>query len=194
MNSRSRPEIVIPIAPPPSNLASYQAIESAYLERGIRIRLSPSRTATSAPQTGRKSANNLQRHTAFTSRNPSRTSSVLQYATTNQDQHHDSRSFSALQQTSSGDFEQTSKHNVSYAHSSQIDEETHPIYYSPSILVSENSNPTTLEKVPNTHDNLNTPTLYDNDPDLAYMSSLLQKSSGDSFRGNAYHETSFILA
>ena len=184
MSSRSRQEIVNPIASQPSNISSYQAIEAAYRERGIRIRLSPTRTATSASHTRRQSATNLQRHTAFSSRNPSRTSSVLQYATTNQDQHHNSRSFSALQQLSSGDFEQTNKHNVSYAQSSQTNEEIHDIYYAPSLLISEHSTVISpLEILPNTHPNLSTPTLYADDPDLEYMGSLLKKSSGDSFRG-----------
>lgn len=182
MSVRSRREIVIPTASQPSNLASYQAVEAAYLEHGIRIRLSPTRARQ---QPGRKSENSLQRHSAFLSRNPIRTSSVLHYTTTNLDQQHDSRPFSALQQTSSDDFVQEHTHNVSYAQSSQINEETHDDFLSTSIIASEHSNPMTLpEKLHITTDIISTTTkLFHNDPDFIYMSELLTKSSGDSFRG-----------
>lgn len=182
MNARSRQQVVIPIVTQPANLPSYQAIEAAYLEQGIRIRVSPTR---SGQQSGRKSAASLQRHTAFASRNPSRTSSVLHYAPPNLDQQHDCRSFSALQQTSSNDFEQINAHNVSYAQSSQINGETYySDYFSASIIASEHSNPCTPpEKVPPANETVSTTALFDNNPDLLYMSALLKKSSGDTFRG-----------
>jgi len=183
MITRFHQSPVTPAASQSSNRPSYQAIEAAYLEHGVRIRVSPTRTSQ---QSERKSVNSLQRHTAFISRNPIRTTSVLHYTTTDLDQHHDSRSFSALQQSSSNDFEQTQTHNVSYAQSSQLNEEIHDDYLSPSIIVSEHSNPITPpEKLPITNNRTSTTptTLYDNDPDLLYMSSLLKKPSGDSFLG-----------
>jgi hypothetical protein len=178
---RSHQPIIIPTGLSSSNLPSYQAIETTYLKYGIRIRLSPTRTDQ---QSGRKSVNSLQQHTVFASRNPIRSSSVLHYTTNNLDQHQDSRSFSALQQSSSNDFEQTHTHNVSYAQSSQINEEIHDGYLTPSIIASEHLNSMTPpEKIPSAHDLTSTTTLYDNDPDLAYMSSLLKQPSGDSFLG-----------
>lgn len=176
-SSRSRQQIIIPTA----SQSSYHAIKAAYLERGIRIRLSPTRTNQ---QSGRKSVNSLQRHTAFINRNPSRTSSVLHYTTNNHEQHHDSRPFSALHQTSSNDFDPNHTHNVSYAQSSQINEETQKDCLSPSIIASEHSNLVSpVEKLPITNDITSTRTLFDNDPDLVYMSSLLKQPSGDSFIG-----------
>ena len=65
MSARSHPQI----------LSSYQAIETAYREQGIRIRLA------SQQQSEKKSNDNLRRHSAFCNRNPSRTSSVLHYTT-----------------------------------------------------------------------------------------------------------------
>lgn len=199
-HSRSRQQIVIPIASPPpplttttaTNTPSYQAIEAAYLEQGIRIRLSPTRTTQ---KSGKTSVNNLQRHTAFINRNPSRTSSVLHYTTTtNLGQHHDSRPFSALQQTSSNDFDANHAHNVSYAQSPAINEEIHENCVSPSIVVSEHSNiDVPVEKLPITNDITSTAALLDNDPDLVYMSSLLKQSSGDSFIGKKREKKRYMI-
>lgn len=183
------------------SLPSFQTIENAYREQGIRIRLSPTRTGQ---QSGRKSTTNLQRHSAFINRNPSRTSSVLHYTTTtNVHPQPDSRSFSVLQQTSSNDFEHTQTHNVSYAQSSQIDEEVYPTnYISPSLIESEPSlgapsapplslsplkRPLTIPDAVST--TTTATTLYDNDPDFAYMSSLFQQASGDSCRGRRKRKT-----
>ena len=194
MSARSHPQI----------LSSYQAIETAYREQGIRIRLA------SQQQSEKKSNDNLRRHSAFCNRNPSRTSSVLHYTTTTTTTHlnhqPDSRPFSALQQTSSNDFEQNHGHNVSYAQSLQIDEENYPTnFLSPSITESEHSicspSPPPLplpsrssslpirhlpEKLSLTTSNAvstTTATSQENDPDFAYMCALLSKPSGDSFRG-----------
>lgn len=193
MSARSHPQI----------LSSYQAIESAYREQGIRIRIA------SQQQTEKKSNDNLRRHSAFCNRNPSRTSSVLHYTTTTTthlNYQPDSRPFSALQQTSSNDFDQNQTHNVSYAQSSQIDEENYPTnLLSSSIIESEHSicspssPPLPLpsrssscsvrhlpEKLPLTTSNVVSTTTaisQENDPDFAYMCALLSKPSGDSFRG-----------
>ncbi len=182
MNTHSRQQISVPGITQASNLQSYQAIEAAYLEHGIRIRVSPTRTRQPS---GRKSAPSLQRNIGFVSRNPIRTTSVLHYTTDNLDEHHDSRPFSALQQTSSNEFEENHKHNVSYAQSSQVNEETHhhTNYLSPSIVTSEHSNPRTPEKLPLTNNTTSTRELVDNDPDLVYMSTLLRQTSEDVFQG-----------
>lgn len=180
MSNRSRQQVPLANAIQPEHLPGYQALEAAYLERGIRIRISPTRTNQPS---GRKSATSLQRHTAFASRNPSRTSSVLQYTSANVDQQHDSRPFSALQQSSSNDFEQTHAHNVSYAQSSQLNDES--FYHdclATSIVASEHSNPTPPPP-PTNEFTSTTATSFENDPDFLYMSTLLKKSSGDAFRG-----------
>jgi hypothetical protein len=183
LDTRSRQPIVIPTITEPLSLPTYQDIEAVYLEHGIRIRVSPTRT--NQPSGGRKSASKLRQHSAFVSRNPTRTSSVLHYTVANLNEPHDSRPFSALQQTSSNDFEQNHTHNVSYAQSSQINEEIHheENYLSPSIVDSEHSNLITPEKLPLTNNTTSSATLFDDDPDLAYMSTLLRKQNGDAFRG-----------
>ena len=186
MNTHSRQQVSLSNVIQPEHLPKYQAIEAAYLERGIRIRLSPTRAGQT---TGRNSTgSNLQRHTAFASRNPSRTSSVLQYASNNPEQPHDSRPFSALQQ-SSDDFEPSHAHNVSYAQSSQINDESfYHDYVAASIVASEHYNPSPPpppEKIPPTNEIISTTaTSFDNDPDFLYMSTLFKKPSGDAFRGN----------
>ena len=105
-----------PHVPPSSqttHVSTYQAIEAAYLEHGIRIHLNPSTAAAVSNQlstenlTGRKSVSSIQRHKAFANRIPSRSSSALHYSTNLQDPNQDSRPFSALQQTSTVDFEQS---------------------------------------------------------------------------------------
>ena len=173
-----------------TDLSAYQAIEAVYLGQGIRIRLSPTKVnAPAAPAiqpTGRRSANSLQRHTTFTNRNPSRTSSVLHYATTTQDLDHDGRSFSALQQMSSVGFDHSHPHNVSFAQTSQASEmAASQDYYSVSMNTSEHSNRTALaEKTVRRRDSSTATTaLNSNDHDLAYMSSLLKTSAGQSYRG-----------
>jgi hypothetical protein len=183
-DTRLRQPPVTPTVIQPVKLPTYQDIEAAYLERGIRIRVTPTRPSQSAG--GRKSAPNLQRHSAFVSRDPTRTSSVLHYTVANLNEPYDSRPFSALQQTSSDDFEQGHTHNVSYAQSSQVNDETpqHETYLSPSIVVSEHSNSLTPEKVPLTNNTTSSTSMFDNDPDLAYMSMLLRKQNGDAFTGN----------
>jgi hypothetical protein len=181
MSTRYHPSLVVPVATQVTNTSPYHAIEAACLEHGIRVRLSPTKVGTAGQQqSGRKSVNSLQRHTAFINRNPSRTSSVLHYATTNQDQNDDSRSFSALQQISSNDFHQSHVHNVSYDQSIPVNEDD----YALSIIASEHSNPITPpDKLPIASPRRPLTKLFPDDPDLAYMSSLLKKPSGDTFRG-----------
>ncbi|CAF3012461.1 unnamed protein product [Rotaria sp. Silwood2] len=183
MNNYSREQTIIPTTSQPLNVSPYQAIEAAYLEQGIRIRLSPTRTAASGQQSERKSANSFQRRPAFISRHPSRTSSVLHYATTNQDHYNDSRSFSALQQMASHDFQQVHEHSVSYTQSSQIQEETHEDYDSSLTKVNEHCNlVNSPELFSMTNGIASSTTLYDNDPDLMYMTSLMNQPSGESVR------------
>ncbi|CAF0849351.1 unnamed protein product [Rotaria sp. Silwood1] len=183
MNCYSREQTIIPTTSQPSNISPYQAIEAAYLEHGIRIRLSPSRTAAPGQQSERKSANSFQRHSAFINRHPSRTSSVLHYSTTNQDHCNDSRSFSALQQISSNDFEQTHEYNVSYAQSSQIQEETHEDYYSSLMKTNEHCNPANSpELISMKNGIISSTTICNNDPDLIYMTSLMNQPSGECVR------------
>ncbi|CAF0867984.1 unnamed protein product [Rotaria sordida] len=183
MNNHSREQIVIPTISQPSNISPYQAIEAAYLEHGIRIRLSPTRMTPSGQQSERKSANSFQRRPAFISRHPSRTSSVLHYSTINQDQYNDSRSFSALQQMSSNDFDQTREHNRSYAQSSQIKEETYEDYYSSSIKTNEHSNFVNSPEIFSMTNGIASSTrLCDHDSDLMYMSSLMNQPNGESVR------------
>jgi hypothetical protein len=189
------------LIPPPSqatHTSSYQAIEAAYREHGIRIQLSSTTAAAVSQQkiqstenlTGRKSANSLQRHKAFVDRNASRSSSALHYSTIKTDLNQDSRPFSALQQTSTNDFEQTNTYNVSYVQpiESQVtlksSEQLNTHFCSSSIVANEHSNPVTPPShLAITNGTVSTTTLIDNDPDLAYMSTLLQTTSGDSFRG-----------
>lgn len=193
MNARSRQQVSLSNVIQPEHLPKYQAIEAAYLERGIRIRLSPTKAGQSS---GRKSAgSNLQRHTAFANRNPSRTSSVLQYTSNNLEQQHDSRSFSVLQQ-SSEDFEPSHAHNVSYAQSSQINDESfYHDYVAASIVASEHSIPSPRpppEKIAPANELISANTAsFHTDPDFLYMSTLFMKPSGDAFRGNERNNPPF---
>ncbi|CAF3441269.1 unnamed protein product [Rotaria socialis] len=184
MHNYSSEHAFVPALPQPSNPSPYQTIEAAYLEHGIRIRLSPTRITTTAGQPSeRRTTHNFQRRTAFTSRNPYRTSSVLQYATSKQDQYSESRSFSALQQISSNDFEQTNDHIKSYAQSSQITEEINDDYCSSLMKANESANSMDSPEIFSTTDGItSSTTLYNNDPDLVYMTSLMQKPSGESMR------------
>jgi len=174
-----------------SNMSSYKAIQTAYLDHGIRIRLSPQKTASATrPKSERKSTNSLRSSTACISRK----SNDLHDATTNQDDDHDIESFSTLQQMSSNDFEQIYTDNASYNQSSPLDEEIHDDYYSSSIIATENSNPNTpVEKLAFTNSTASTATFYDDDPDLVYMSSLLKIASLDSFRGKSTTKKKSIL-
>ncbi|CAF2512485.1 unnamed protein product [Rotaria sp. Silwood2] len=189
---------------PPSQTtrtSSYQAIEAAYLEHGIRIHLNPTtaaavnqqqqnQTTTTENITERKSASSVQRHNAFVHRNLSRSSSALHYPVTVQDAYQDSRPFSELQQTSITDFEETQIHNVSYTQTIETQQKPHLSeqlennYCSSSILISEPSDHMILSRqMPITNDTTSTiTTALDNDPDLAYMTSLLQTTNGDAFR------------
>ena len=182
---RSRQSLVIPTVTQPVTLPTYEDIEAVYLGHGIRIRVTP--VQTNQPSGREKSPLKLQRHSAFVTRNPTRTSSVLHYNVANLNEPHHARPFSALHQTSSNDFEQNQTHNVSYAQPSQVNEEIllhpHENYFSPSIVLSEHSNPTTPEKASLANNATSSATLFDNDPDLAYMSTLLRKQNGDAFRG-----------
>ena len=166
-----------------NHLSTYQEIEAVYLEHGIRIHLnSTSSTHQNQQQTPRI---NSQRPRVFINRNPSRSSSALQYPNTGADPNQDCRPFSALQQdkqtvtnepellqrTTNGD-----SHDVAFSHLPTD-------YSSASLLESEHSAPVT----PNEHQSIsrsNGVTVPDDDPDLIYMTKLLKTTNGDSFRGN----------
>lgn len=179
----------------PTHLSSYQAIEAAYREHGIRIHLNPSTAANMSQQqilstenlSGRKSVSSIQRSRPFMNRNPSRSSSALNYSAAVQDSNENSRPFSALQPTSIVDFSSTVTHNNSYV---QTNDSQNPMqinnnYSTSSIITSEHSQripiPTQLAITDGATDT--TSSFIQNDPDLAYMSSLLKTTSGDSFRG-----------
>jgi len=182
----------------PTHGSTYQAIEAAYLEHGIRIHLNSStaaavtqqQTLTTENLTGGRSTNSIQRHKAFVNRYPSRSSSALHYPTSVHDTNQDSRPFSVLQQTSTLDFEPTNMHNVSYSqpiesqNQLQLPQQLNNNYCSSSYLTSEQSDHLTLPtQLAITNEITSTGTLVNNDPDLAYMSSLLQTTTGDLFRG-----------
>jgi len=182
---------------PFSTPSPYQAIEAAYLEHGIRIHLNPTTAAAVAHQqqqkylsaenlNDRKSVNSIQRNRAFANRNPSRSSSALNYSTIAHDTHQDSRPFSALQQTSTLDFDPINTHNISYVQpiENQNSVRLTNTYCSSMILTSENSAPIALPTQSTmTNGTASREALINKDPDLAYMSSLLQTTSGDSYRG-----------
>lgn len=166
-----------------TEMKSYKAIEAAYLEHGIRIRLTPTK---SNPNTAARRSSGSQRHTSFSNRNPSRTSSVLQYAPARPELDQETRSFSVLQQTSSNTFDGNQKLTTSFAQSSTqcLNETNQQEYFSPSIVATEYSNPI----VPSEKPSIMTPrqeacNSVSNDPDLAYMCSLLTTSIGQSYRG-----------
>lgn len=173
-----------------TDMTSYKAIEAAYLEHGIRIRLTPNKSSTTnktTATTGRRSANS-QRHLSFTNRNPSRTSSVLTYAPTRPEIDQETRSFSALHQASANGFETSQTLNVSLAQSSstQYFEGTKSSeYFSTSFIAKEHSNPVTPPGKTSTHQPSAISLTFPNDPDLAYMSSLLKTSIGQSYRGES---------
>lgn len=175
-------------------LPPYQVLEAAYLEHGIRIHIDPNtaaafnqqQTLTSDRSHGNKSTTLLQqRPRAFVNRNPSRSSSALQYQVILPDPNQDSRPFSALQPGSRHDFEGNSHHDDQlYSNGidlSQLNGHHHQEYSTHSILASEHSTPLTPpEHIPIP--------IYggksiDDDPDLVYMKKLLKTTNGDSFRG-----------
>lgn len=181
------------------HISAYQAIEAAYLEHGIRIHLNSTTAAAVTQQqnlptenlTGKKSITGILRHKAFVNRNPSRPSSALIYATNGNDTNEDSRPFSALHHTSTVNFEQKNTPNASNTQSIesqnqlQSSEQTNNNGCASSIVGSERSDHirSSTPLVPITNDASSITTLIDNDPDLAYMSSLLKTTNGDSFRG-----------
>jgi hypothetical protein len=178
---RPTPSQVIHVTP-------YQAIEAAYREHGIRIHLNPSTAAAVTQQqhqsTENLTASSLHRHKACVNRNPSRSSSALHYSNAVQDPDESSRPFSALQHASTTDFEQINTHNVSYNQGIQSQRQLNDVYCSSLIVASEHSEHMILPpQLAITNGTMSSGTLIDNDPDLAYMSSLLQTASGDTFRG-----------
>jgi hypothetical protein len=183
-----------------TNVSSYQAIEAAYLEHGIRIHLNSTTgsTVTKQPNSTRENSNErkfentIHRHKAFVNRNPSRSSSALHYSTISHDRNQDSRPFSALQQTSTDDYEQNDTHRISHPQPSESQNQSQssqPLnnnYCLSSRVASEQSDPMILPTqlaITNGTSSTTTTTLINNDPDLEYMSSLLQTTNGDSFRG-----------
>jgi hypothetical protein len=177
-----------------SNTSPYQVIEAACLEHGIRIHLNPMTAAAVAQQkssstenlNSKKSENSLQRNRTFVNRNPSRSSSALNYSTAVNVTQQDSRPFSALQQISTTDFDPTNTHNVSYVQPIE-NQNSLPLtnaYCSSSILTSEQSDPIVLQaQSAVTNGTPSREAFTNHDPDLAYMSSLLKTTSGDSYRG-----------
>ncbi|CAF3455030.1 unnamed protein product [Rotaria socialis] len=177
---------------------SYHALEAAYLEHGIRIHLNPTTAATVSQQqsqtnmntSDRKSASTLHRVKIFINRNPSRSSSALHYPTVVTEPYQDTRPFSALQQTSMTDFEGTDTNNVSGTHKNENQQNSHNQeqlnfnYCASSLLVSEHSqNLISATKVIDNNDASSAATtVLDNDPDIAYMTSLLKTTTGDSYR------------
>jgi len=169
-------------------LSSYQAIEAVYREHGIRIHLDPATAANVSQQqqttstenlTGRKSSSSIQRARPFVYRTPSRSSSALNYSTVAREINDDSRPFSALQQTSTVEFVQATANDNTNA-SSQINNP----YSTSSILTNERSEHSVLPlQLTNTDETTTVSSLIQNAPDLAYMSSLLQTTNGDLFRG-----------
>ena len=178
----------------PTRTSSYQAIEAAYLEHGIRIHINPTTVATGTQQqnlstenlNARKPTNIIQRHRAFANRIPSRSSSALDYPPITHETRQDSRPFSALQQTSTVDFDHVNTNNTSYIQTNENPNtlQLTNMFCSSSILTSEHSDHVTLpNQLTITNGTSSTDTLINNDPDLAYMSSLLKTTTGDTFRG-----------
>jgi hypothetical protein len=181
-----------PVLSQATPITPYQAIEAAYLEHGIRIHLNPTTAAAVTQQQSQtidissrgKSASSIQRHKAFANRIPSRSSSALHYSNPVPDSDQQSRPFSALQHASTTDFDQTNTHNVSYTQKIENQRQLNDNYCSSSIVASEHSDHVILPpQIAITNGTTSSATLIDNDPDLAYMSSLLQTTNGNSFRG-----------
>ncbi|CAF1406661.1 unnamed protein product [Adineta steineri] len=160
-----------------SNMSSYRNLQAAYLDRGIRVHLSP-RKAMSARQakSERQPINDARPNTACVRRNPRRLSNTLQDTIINQDPHIES--YSTLQQESANDFEQIHTQNGSNGElSSSMDEDDN--YYTTSFITSEHYNPS---KKSLTHTIKPTTPIDDNDPDIVYMSTLLKKARVESGR------------
>jgi hypothetical protein len=191
---------------PSANQASaYQAIEAAYREQGIRIHLNQTAVATMTQQQQQQQPSatdhvnesklpiNPQRPRVFIHRNPSRSSSALQYTSAAQDTNQDSRPFSAFHQTSNHHFEQYRSDDGSHGpviDLSQLPARSTVEYSSTSMLASEHSNPITLTA----HLGMNTIVTrsVENDPDLDYMTRLLKTANGDSFRGKSARKDPFF--
>ena len=177
-----------------TNVSTYQAIEAAYLEHGIRIHLNSTNPTSGSGGVGfvqqenlirKKPTNNIQRYKTFVNKQSSRSSSALHYSTNIQDTNQDSRPFSALQHTSIVDFEEINTPKETYA---QPIETQNQLESSPLLHQNRSSSPI----LPNQHfdhfklpitNGISTTTFINHDPDLAYMTSLLQTTNGDSFRG-----------
>lgn len=188
-NNNINEQVIGPPVSQTSESTPYQAIEAAYLERGIRIRLSPTKMTTNGQQSEKKSFQSFHRRPAFVHRNPGRTSSVLNYDTPRKDQYSDTRSFSALQQTTTNDFEPLQEHNKSYTQSSQITEETPDDGELALVKTNENLNPVdSPDLFSKTYDQIVSMTSIDTDPDLMYMTKLLQQPNGESVRGRLTKE------
>lgn len=194
----SQQRLINPAPSQATRVSSYQAIEAAYREHGIRIHLDPTAAAavsqqqfqTNGNQTDRKSASTIHRIKAFVNRNPSRASSALHYPTAEPELYQESRPFSALQQTSMTDFEGTQTNDASYSNKTEKPkdlknpEQSNINYCASSILVSEPSdNVISQTKRIDANDASTVTTMFDNDPDVIYMTSLLQTNAGDSYRG-----------
>ncbi|CAF0807790.1 unnamed protein product [Adineta steineri] len=153
-----------------SHLSSYQTIEANYLEHGIRINLNPTTTTikrhnqTSENLNERNSARNTQRHKSLNNGQLSRPSTPLHCLTNVQHMNEYVRPSSSLQRTTSIDRERIYAQHQSSNNSCLS-----------TTVVSEHYDQKILPKP-------SLATLIGNDPDLAYMSSLLQRTGGASSR------------
>ncbi|CAF0917905.1 unnamed protein product [Adineta ricciae] len=144
----------------PSNLSSLQAIEATCFDHGIRINLHPG--------TNVKHQNNQIERTPYQrSKTPNRLSAP----------HLINRQTRVLSPTSTTDFEHTEISTISHMQPNEIDH--HHVYCSSSIVPTEYFDPS--------DDKLTLAKLIGNDPDLAYMSSLLLKTNAMSFHTDVSH-------
>lgn len=170
-----------------SNLSSYKAIQAAYLQHGIRIRYSPRKTTpATAARPDRQPSGSACTRTTSSKEHPVGLPKVSQHMARKQHAEPDSASFDTPQQSSSNDFDHVRIADVSDEEStSPINDDIPDEYYSTSFITSQHfPSGTPLEKT--RFANTLTPTapvLDDDDPDIAYMSSLLKIASSDSFRG-----------
>lgn len=165
------------------HLSAYQAIEAAYLEHGIRIHLNSTtsqvKNQTATPKTS------SHRSRAFVNRNPSRSSSALQYSTVAHQTHQDFRPFSALHNATNNELQSNEQNNGRHRNQrefSHLPTDSNNDYSSTSLLGSEHSSSASPNEL-NSQSKRHKLTLLDEDPDLIYMTKLLTTANGDAYRG-----------